>query len=255
MRLSAADYERVLTFLEQAHASEEPAPFVPELLDRLATVVRCDHAAFFEVDHPRRVLSERVTCSWVTHPWNGIPDELWTCDRTVRLHRRKLASGAGPVVLSEEFDRGLRLRREWNPNLREAGAVDEMHVDLDPPRRWKTQLAVFGTRDFGPRERLILTLVRPHLSAVYRRARLRRRLGAFDDTALIELTPREREVMHCVREGLSNTEIARILVVELSTVRKHLEHVYAKLGVRSRTAALAKLYASRSPSQASSVRS
>lgn len=63
MRLSAADYERVLAFLEQAHASEDPAPFVPELLDRLARVVECDHAAFFELDHPRRVLSERVTCS------------------------------------------------------------------------------------------------------------------------------------------------------------------------------------------------
>jgi ATP/maltotriose-dependent transcriptional regulator MalT len=47
--------------------------------------------------------------------------------------------------------------------------------------------------------------------------------------------------MRCVGDGLSNAEIARALVVELSTVRKHLEHVYAKLGVRSRTAALAKL--------------
>jgi DNA-binding CsgD family transcriptional regulator len=238
MRLSAADYERVLSFLEHVHASEEPAPFVPELLDRLARLVDCDHAAFFELDHPRRVLSERVTCSWHTHPWHGIPDEVWTCSRTVQLYRRKLASGAGPVVLSEVFDRGLRLRPDWNPNLREAGSVDEIHVDLDPPRRWKTQLAVFGTRDFGPRERLIVRLVRPHLSAVYRAARLRRRLAGPGATPL---TAREREVMQLVGEGLSNAEIAHALVVELSTVRKHLEHVYAKLGVGSRTAALATL--------------
>jgi DNA-binding NarL/FixJ family response regulator len=55
------------------------------------------------------------------------------------------------------------------------------------------------------------------------------------------LTPREREVIHCVAEGLTNREIAAELVVEPSTVRKHLEHVYEKLGVGSRTAALARL--------------
>jgi ATP/maltotriose-dependent transcriptional regulator MalT len=48
-------------------------------------------------------------------------------------------------------------------------------------------------------------------------------------------------VMLCIADGLSNAEIASVLVVERSTVRKHLEHVYEKLGVRSRTAALAKL--------------
>jgi DNA-binding CsgD family transcriptional regulator len=65
------------------------------------------------------------------------------------------------------------------------------------------------------------------------------------------LTPREREVMRCVATGLSNTEIARRLWVEHATVRKHLEHVFEKLGVRSRTAALAKLSVGRSvPSEA-----
>jgi DNA-binding CsgD family transcriptional regulator len=244
-RLSASDYESVLAFLEQAHATEGQAPFGTGLLDRLAELVRCDHTAFFELDHDRRVLSERVTSSGMQQPWNGMPDEVWTLPRTVELHRRKLASGVGPAVLSEIFDRRLRLRPDWNPNLRASGVVDEIHVDLDPPRRWKTQLAVFGIRDFGPRERRILSLVRPHLGVVYRRARLRRRLaslaGAIEERAAAELTAREREVMHCVGEGLSDAEIARRLVVERSTVRKHLEHVYAKLGVRSRTAALAKL--------------
>ena len=93
----------------------------------------------------------------------------------------------------------------------------------------------------GPRERLIMRLVRPHLAAVYRAARLRRLSRRLDESVLAALTPREREVVHCVRDGLTNAEIVRALVVEPSTVRKHLEHVYAKLGVRSRTAALAKL--------------
>lgn len=242
-RLSATDFERVLSFLEQAHANESPAP-LPELLDPLAQLVNCSHAGFFEVDQERHVLSERRVSSEYKLPWNGVPDEFWTCTRTVQLHRRKLASGAGPVVLSEVFERRLRLSREWNPNLRDGGSIDEIHVDLDPPGPWRTQLGMFGTRDFGQRERLILRLVRPHLEAVYRAARIRRRLarlaGSLDERA-DALTPREREVMRRVDQGLSNAEIARVLVVELSTVRKHLEHVYEKLGVRSRTAALAKL--------------
>jgi DNA-binding NarL/FixJ family response regulator len=66
-------------------------------------------------------------------------------------------------------------------------------------------------------------------------------LMRYEEATRAKLTPREREVMLRVADGLSNAEIASALVVERSTVRKHLEHVYRKLGVRSRTAALAKL--------------
>jgi DNA-binding CsgD family transcriptional regulator len=53
------------------------------------------------------------------------------------------------------------------------------------------------------------------------------------------LTPREQQVLQWVAEGKTNAEIARILVVAPATVGKHLEHVYEKLGVRTRTAAAA----------------
>jgi DNA-binding CsgD family transcriptional regulator len=56
-----------------------------------------------------------------------------------------------------------------------------------------------------------------------------------------QLTPREREIMRCVADGLSNAEIARRLWIAPSTVRKHLENIFDKVGARSRTAALAKL--------------
>jgi DNA-binding CsgD family transcriptional regulator len=56
-----------------------------------------------------------------------------------------------------------------------------------------------------------------------------------------QLTPREREIMRCVAEGFSNAEIARRLWIAPSTVRKHLENIFDKVGARSRTAALAKL--------------
>ncbi|HEX6679775.1 MAG TPA: LuxR C-terminal-related transcriptional regulator [Gaiellaceae bacterium] len=55
------------------------------------------------------------------------------------------------------------------------------------------------------------------------------------------LTPRERDVLGLVAEGFTNVEIARRLWVAPSTVAKHLEQAYSKLGVHSRTAAVARL--------------
>jgi DNA-binding CsgD family transcriptional regulator len=57
----------------------------------------------------------------------------------------------------------------------------------------------------------------------------------------IELTAREREVLGLVALGKTNDEIARRLCLAPSTVRKHLENVYAKLGVSTRTAAVARV--------------
>jgi DNA-binding CsgD family transcriptional regulator len=54
------------------------------------------------------------------------------------------------------------------------------------------------------------------------------------------LTPRELEVLGLVVDGCSNQEIARTLVVAPRTVAAHLEHILAKLGVRTRTGAAVK---------------
>jgi DNA-binding CsgD family transcriptional regulator len=52
------------------------------------------------------------------------------------------------------------------------------------------------------------------------------------------LTSREREVLSWVARGKTNAEVAALLWLAPSTVRKHLENVYAKLGVNTRTAAV-----------------
>lgn len=52
------------------------------------------------------------------------------------------------------------------------------------------------------------------------------------------LTPRETEILDLVAEGKTNPEIAKILGIAPTTVRRHLENVYAKLGVHTRTAAV-----------------
>jgi LuxR family maltose regulon positive regulatory protein len=53
------------------------------------------------------------------------------------------------------------------------------------------------------------------------------------------LTPREQEVLHWLARGASNQEIARKLVIQLSTVKKHVSNLLTKLGVESRTQAIA----------------
>jgi DNA-binding NarL/FixJ family response regulator len=50
-----------------------------------------------------------------------------------------------------------------------------------------------------------------------------------------ELTPSERRVAELVAEGRTNREVAAALFLTERTVETHLTHVYAKLGVRSRT--------------------
>ena len=52
------------------------------------------------------------------------------------------------------------------------------------------------------------------------------------------LTPREIELLSWIAQGKSNKDIGIILSISLHTVTKHLENIYTKLGVHSRTAAV-----------------
>jgi LuxR family maltose regulon positive regulatory protein len=73
-------------------------------------------------------------------------------------------------------------------------------------------------------------------------------LSAFDEEAeltppamesLIEpLTERELEVLRLIVAGLSNPDIAEELFIAVSTVKSHVNHIYGKLGVESRTQAV-----------------
>ncbi len=84
-------------------------------------------------------------------------------------------------------------------------------------------------RDFSARDHVVLELLRPHVDAALRRL----------SSPSPALTRRQVEVMRLVREGLSDGQIARRLAVSEATVGKHLEHVYARAGARSRVQAVA----------------
>jgi DNA-binding CsgD family transcriptional regulator len=103
--------------------------------------------------------------------------------------------------------------------------------------------------DFTERERTCLSLLRSHVMQAHRNGlkveRIRResRIGggarAQGGTAAGSLTQREAEVLHWVSGGKSNDDVARIIGAASTTVKKHLEHIYDKLGVANRTAASA----------------
>ena len=58
-------------------------------------------------------------------------------------------------------------------------------------------------------------------------------------TPRTSLTPRELEVLKLVAAGSSNRDIGKVLFLSEATVKSHLVHIYDKLGVRSRTSAVA----------------
>jgi DNA-binding NarL/FixJ family response regulator len=74
--------------------------------------------------------------------------------------------------------------------------------------------------------------------------RMRPVSGTLPSAVLGTLTPRETEVLRLVAEGMSNPEIARRLVVTEETVKTHVSHILAKLGLRDRTQVVVAAYES-----------
>ena len=91
-----------------------------------------------------------------------------------------------------------------------------------------------GSPDFSEREKAMLALARPHIAELHT---LRDRELRGEP----QLTPRQWEVLRQVATGAGNTQIARTLGLSEATVRKHLENVFLRLGVQSRTEALARV--------------
>jgi DNA-binding CsgD family transcriptional regulator len=106
--------------------------------------------------------------------------------------------------------------------------------------RWLEAVRAGGTDDSlrveGPSGTLVVDLDRRGDADVLLLAELSSQRA--DPSAL---SAREREVLALVRDGLRNAEIAEALWVSPGTVRKHLENIYEKLDVHTRTAAVARV--------------
>ena len=110
--------------------------------------------------------------------------------------------------------------------------------------------------DFSERDCERLEVARPHLAFLYRQANRDAVPSAAAqpphepaqmDIEARTLTPLENEVLHWLARGKTDVEIAALLGLSPRTVQKHLEHVYVKLGVETRTAAVMRALALRLP--------
>ena len=100
-------------------------------------------------------------------------------------------------------------------------------------------------RDFAERDRACVETIRPHLGMLYRLSRemdgARAAWGvppAGQAPGAEALTEREREVLQWLSSGKTDRDIAQILAISPRTVHKHLQRIYEKLGVETRTAAV-----------------
>ncbi len=145
------------------------------------------------------------------------------------------AGRAGEAVPADGGTPGIRVRRRARA-ARDGAATGVATLSLGVrhgPDHVVRLWLVRHTSDFSERDRALLRLIAPALERLLRE----RRTSSLPPS----LTVQERRVLHHVAAGLTNAEIAERLVVAPSTVRKHLENAYRKLGVRTRLAAVVAL--------------
>ncbi len=243
----------LLDFLLEAVADEGTTPFPANVLVGLRRVVRCEAVAYFEWS-PQELLEfslaadepESILPVWRVYPQvrqddplpggapqgSPLPNREWL-GRTLAM---------SDFLSDREFRRGGLYAQVCKP----LGVRAVMKVFLPTGEATGASLVFDTTRSrFTETDRLTLQRVVLHLGQVRRNAHARRTYPALIDTTaaartrLLRLTPRERVVLARAAAGETNTAIAQALFVSPGTVRKHLEHIYDKLEVRTRTQAAA----------------
>ena len=209
-RLNQRDLHRLVDAVAEIGPLPDVEPFPVETLDLFGVLSHAEQGESSGLDRVAEALSSVAD--------SGAEPSLLIVDRSGRI---RFVQGAGRRLLALYFDstdpdRLPRIVQEWATGL---AAARELVVDGA-----EAQLVVSAPTREAAGPIVVLLYERP-----WERPRSRR------------LTERELEVLHLVDEGRTNAEIAHILWVAPSTVRKHLENVYAKLGVSSRTEATALL--------------
>jgi DNA-binding CsgD family transcriptional regulator len=125
----------------------------------------------------------------------------------------------------------------WAHYMRDAGVRHHICVPLpsDGDMDYDIGLSRATGSDFTERDRLLLQLMRPHLVDLHRKA-----LALLD--GIPDLTARQWQVMRLVSAGMTDAQVARRLDLAEATVGKHLEGIYARLGVSNRVAAVNRVF-------------
>jgi DNA-binding CsgD family transcriptional regulator len=214
-----------------AAADGNGAAFGAETVDALVEAIPADVAAYVEWRFGDR------DCLYVgrtrEEPWLACLDALEATCSSYPLRDVDYATSSEALRITDVVSLDcFRKSPFYSAVMQPSGLEHELKLWLPAPRGHARYFDLFRApgRDFGERDRAFLALLRPHL--VHLRARWERR------PHLPSLTEREREVLLLVAEGLTNRQISRRLFISPATVRTHLEHIYDKLGVRSRAGAV-----------------
>jgi DNA-binding CsgD family transcriptional regulator len=248
-RLGPSDYQALLGLVRQLYGIDRVEDFPRKAIVGIGRLIPCDILTYNEID------TRRQRATFIEEPagainasqaavFNRYADQhplITHYARTRESRPRKISD----FLTLTEFRR-LGLYQEFFRTL----AINyQMAVTIPSSPELVIGIAVNrSSHDFSERDRTLLDLLRPHLVQAYRnaaeRATLRdraeeaeRALWSAPARQLAGLTRREHDVLVLVAEGKTNPQIAQRLRLSSRTVQKHLEHIYEKLEVRSRTAA------------------
>jgi DNA-binding CsgD family transcriptional regulator len=257
----SVDLRAVLAFVEQLLEVRSFATVETVLLPGLAGLLSSDMAAYHHVDLRWDALEE-IDVFWPYEHFLPLAPAYNSVMRDHPFVRGFAQLPRDPMRITDFLS-----EREWL----HSSVYAESHGPLGARQQLSYVLASRGSRlravtvararsAYTDRERDLLPLVGAHLKAALTRAyagpgggralrlvptvepvvlgRHDRVLHAVPAPSGSPLTDREHEVMELVAVGLTNTQVARRLQVADGTVAKHLEHVYGKLGVDNRIAAL-----------------
>jgi len=234
-RLDSRDVDRVLAVVAEAAAGDGPQPFELPVIERLLELVPADRAGYYEYagcGGPNLFEVEKPTYDF---GWPGVSKELLSC---WPLHDGRRHAAQIATKFSDFVNRPVQRDHSWYVEVMRPRSVEyECKLWLPSPSgvvRGFFLVRGVRDRDFDERDRSVLTVLRPHLAAIRERWERRRRPPG--------LTERETEVLRLLRQGLTNREIGDRLVIATGTVRTHLENIFEKLGVHTRTAALARAF-------------
>lgn len=252
-RLGPSDYEAVLDFVRQVHGIGHMDDFPRRAIAGIGTLIDSDILTYNEID------TRRQRAYFVQEPAEAISaTQATTFERLTTQHplirHYALTRESRPRKISDFLSLGEFRRLDlYQEFFRDVAINYQMAVTIPSSDALIIGIALNrAQRDFSERDRSVLDLVRPHLAQAYKnvaeRTTLRERAEAAERTVwsasateLASLTRREHEILVMVADGRTNLQIAVRLSRSPRTVQKHLEHVYDKLGVRTRTAAAMKL--------------
>ena len=252
--LSEADVAGMLEVLHEAAAVDGPDAFTEPVVDALVRLLPVDGGAVCNAfrDPDPRVRPEQLTildfasigAEWLRQGPCEWRDEFTEAGRLYAAEEESVPPRPELMVKAlRESDvlsyREMRKRRLYWEVERHFGD-DSLALWLPAPAEGLMRRLNFTSLKRGAipdRYVQILQLLSPHFVVLYRRAAKRRTRSESS-----VLTPRELEIVSLVGAGKTNKEIARELWLSPHTVRSHLENVFEKLAVTTRTAAVARAF-------------